>query len=187
MIQRTHKSSAKFGKDYTVDRSDDKILSAKNNLFCVDVQLFLDDLPQKLKRAKTQPEDSEDFADIYYAGSLPFDGGFHPKILVTVFTLRDSEQKLDPKYRKPPDWTDIKKHLRLSEEDENEDEHYSLPLDLSGNSKIDLIPHIILRNVEQLLSATALPDSAQPDVNKVYLINSLIRYVELEINYKATL
>jgi hypothetical protein len=187
-------NSIALDTDYSVDaRCGGRILSARGNQCCIDIQLFIDGVPQDLGQSRAQPEHSgnqlNDFADVSCTGSLTLPDAYaetRAKILVAVFTLRASEPDREPEYIQGPLWSEVKERLSLKKGRRD-----VLPVDIWRNSKVDdqlpQLPHIILRNVEQLLSAVALPDSAPPELYKVRLMNGLVRIALPEINYEATL
>jgi hypothetical protein len=190
-IQFINKDLIPFGSVYSKSHTQQgedlpiHVLSVKHNDICMDVQLFLNEESQDLQRCQDQYATcNEEFADFTCSGSHDLLGDDQSGILIAVlvFTLRDSTKQPKPDYSRGPAWEDIEKHLCLDEASRNSSEALEL---LREGEKVQLLQapqlsHIILRNVEQLLSIAALP-------NSVGLLNSFARRDRPETDYEATL
>ena len=152
-----------------------EILSVTSNDlgYGVDIQLFINGNRQSL-----QPDNAAGLdrlvPDIRCHGQLNFDDGL--MFLVAVFSFRDGLQSPKSKYR--PEFPDILYHLGFEEPDKIE---YRLP-GRTGD--------IITRNVEQILSVSALSDPKQNEPRDIFLASDLVGHDDkngVNINYEQTL
>jgi hypothetical protein len=195
LVQRFFDKPVTFGSYSVRTLLEHRVLSVGNDQvpYCLDIELFIDGLPLNLQHPGGQTQDSggqlRNFADISRHGSHNL-LGLSPKILVAVFSLRDTNLKSEPEELPCPDWTEIQRFIGLSGIDRNPRDRTPLTNFLEKFTKTDQLSKmsaIISRNVEKLLSVATLSDFTQAEPRKVYLINSLVGDDSLEINYEACL